>query len=237
MEASILIVDDDVQLGELLGTRLSAEGFEVAHARDGAHGIALVQEWRPDLVILDALMPGMDGWEACREIRQISRVPIIFLSCITGEKEKVRGLDLGADDYLGKPFSSSELLARIRAVLRRSEATAAAGGDSLYVDGALTIDLARREAKSDRGAAALTLIEARILGCLIGHMGEVVPQERLIRRVWGSDAGGSPDESLRQHIHHLRQKLEPDPRHPQRLVTRRGNGYQLRRLAPTGKQL
>ncbi|HNS52276.1 MAG TPA: response regulator transcription factor [Anaerolineae bacterium] len=234
MEASILIVDDDLQMGELLSAKLSSEGFDVAHARDGARGIAMVQEWQPDLVILDALMPGMDGWEACREIRRISRVPVIFLSCVTGEKEKVRGLNLGADDYIGKPFSSSELLARIRAVLRRSELTAAGGDGSLYVDGDLTIDLARREAESGGGAAALTLIEARILDCLIGYVGQVVPQERLIRRVWGGDAEGSRDESLRQHIRHLRQKLEPDPRHPQRLVTRRGNGYQLRRLVPEG---
>jgi len=228
MEASILIVDDDVQLGELLGDRLTSEGFRVALAHDGIEGLAALRELDPDVVVLDARMPRMDGWETCREMRRISEVPIVFLSCVTEEKDKVRGLELGADDYIGKPFSSVELVARIRAVLRRSQAKAPRQEESLYVDGELAIDLARREARSCRGPVELTLTELQILSCLIGHKGEVVPRERLLVTVWGNRSKAS-DDSLRQHIHHLRQKIEHDPQHPRRIVTRRGEGYQLRR--------
>ena len=237
MEASILIVDDDLQLGQLLAARLASEGFGVAHASDGPAGIAMVEERKPDLVILDALMPGMDGWEACQQIRKMSRVPIIFLSCVTEEKDKVRGLDLGADDYIGKPFSSIELVARIRAVLRRTEGKTLPPEGSPYVDGELTIDLSRGEAQSGNGRVMLTRIEVQILACLIGRDGEVMPREQLIRQVWGSDASALLDDNLRQHVHHLRQKLEPDARHPLRLVTRRGEGYQLRRLWARSRHL
>ncbi len=230
MEASILIVDDDIQLGELLGDRLTSEGFRVAHAHDGVEGLAALREQEPDVVILDALMPRMDGWEACREMRRISEVPIIFLSCVTEEKDKVRGLELGADDYIGKPFSSIELVARIRAVLRRSQVKAPRREESLYVDGELAVDLAHREAQSCRGPVELTLTEMRILFCLIGHEGEVVPREQMLIRVWGNTSNAS-DDSLRQHIHHLRHKIEHDPQHPERIVTRRGEGYQLRRVS------
>lgn len=234
MEASILIVDDDLQLGEVLGARLASEGFEASYVGDGPTGIALVEERRPDLVILDARMPGMDGWETCREIRKRSEVPIIFLSCVTEEKEKVLSLNLGADDYIGKPFSSVELVARIRAVLRRSGARRPADGP--YVDGELVIDLARREVKSAQGPIALTPTEAQILACLIGQSGEVVPRERLITLAAGEE-GQMSDDSLRQHIHHIRQKIERDPRRPKRIVTRRGDGYQLRRQMPRGAHL
>lgn len=230
MEASVLIVDDDVQLGELLGDRLTSEGFRVALAHDGTEGLAALREQEPDVVVLDARMPRMDGWETCREMRQISKVPIIFLSCVTEEKDKVRGLELGADDYIGKPFSSIELVARIRAVLRRSQARAPRPEESLYVDGELTVDLVRREAHSCRGPVALTRTEMQILSCLIGHEGEVVPREQLLIKIWGNRSNASGD-SLRQHMHHLRHKIELDPQHPKRIVTRRGEGYQLRRVS------
>jgi len=230
MEASILIVDDDAQLGELLGDRLTSEGFRVAHARDGMEGLAALREKEPDIVVLDARMPRMDGWETCREMRRISEVPIIFLSCVTEEKDKVRGLELGADDYIGKPFSSIELVARIRAVLRRNQAKGPQPEPSLYVDGELAIDLTRREARSCWGPVLLTPTELQILTCLIEHEGEIVPRERLLVRVWGNTSNAS-DDSLRQHIHHLRQKIEHDPQHPGRIVTRRGEGYQLRRAS------
>jgi len=229
METTILIVDDDIQFGELLSSKLRSEGFGVLHAHDGAEGIEVVRERRPDLVVLDALMPRMDGWEACREIRKTSEVPIIFLSCIQEEKDKVRGLDLGADDYIGKPFGSSELLARIRAVLRREGPKSPRREEKIYVDGELVIDLARREAQLGGDPVTLTATETRILASLVRHEGEVVPQERLLAEVWGQVDGPSGD-TVRQHIHHLRQKLEPDPRRPRRIVTRRAEGYQLRRL-------
>jgi two-component system KDP operon response regulator KdpE len=224
MAAMILAVDDDRTLLHFLKEYLEREGFEILTAERGQEGLRLFFQRRPDIVILDVMMPGMDGWEVCARLREMAETPVILLTAKTSEADKLRGFRLGVDDYLTKPFSLAELAARVRAVLAR---TATARGEAATLQlGSLVVDIRKREVRLEDKLLDLTPTEFRLLATLGKRQGEAVSQEDLIKEVWGEDriGGGS---ALRRYIWFLRQKLETDPDHPQRLLTVRGYGYRL----------
>jgi two-component system KDP operon response regulator KdpE len=223
VQATILIVEDDIELACLVRENLQASGLQVLLAADGAAGVQLVQKHHPDLVLLDIMMPRMDGWEACRCIRAISDVPIVILSGKRDEVDKVRGLQLGADDYMVKPFSMTELLARIEAVLRRYNHSPEPV-HVLHIDDWLTVDRVRKQAFVDGQAVDLSDTEYKLLTCFLEEPGHVLTQQKLLTQVWGWEYA---DESgyLKVYIHRLRNKIEPDPQNPRYILTARGRGY------------
>ncbi len=221
----ILIVDDDPTLLRFVADYLAKEGFSVGTADRGQAALRTFYAERPDLVVLDVMMPGMDGWEVCARIRELADTPIILLTAKTGEADKLRGFRLGADDYVTKPFSLAELGARVRALLTRT-ANRSGAQAVIYRVGPLTIDLGRREAALDGRPLDLTPTEFRLLAALAAHAGQAVSQSELITEAWGDyrQEGGS---ALRRYIWFLRQKIEADPNAPRRLLTVRGYGYRL----------
>jgi two-component system KDP operon response regulator KdpE len=222
----VLVVEDDPAIREVLRTLLESQQFRVVLANTGARACIDARAHRPDVVLVDLGLPDRDGQAVIRDIRTHSTVPIIVLSARTAEPEKVAALDNGADDYVTKPFSAGELLARVRAALRRSVRTAEQS--ETVVLGDTTVDLARREARGPGGSVHLTPLEYRILGCLARNRGLVVKQDDLIREVWGAAHASDDTRGLRAYVKMIRQKLEPDPRRPQYLVTEVGLGYRLR---------
>jgi DNA-binding response OmpR family regulator len=227
MDATILLVDDEPLLRESLTFSLEQEGFAVMTAEDGVTALELAAGRTPDLVVLDVMLPGLDGWEVCRRLRQRSRVPVVMLSARAAEIDKVLGLEIGADDYLTKPFSTRELIARIRANLRRvlldRERAAEEGVITL---GDISVDLARHEVRVRGAAVELSPKEFLLLRELMTHPGQVLSRDTLIDRVWGSEFNGDL-KTLGVHIHWLREKIERDPAHPQTILTVRGAGYRL----------
>lgn len=221
----ILIVEDDAGIRGILRTLLESQRYRVVEAESATRGAIEARAHRPDLVIVDLGLPDRDGLSLIREIRGYSPLPILVLSARTMEADKIAALDAGADDYVSKPFSTPEMLARVRAALRRN----ARGGEQLPVLrlGAVTLDLTRREAQGADGALHLTPLEFRVLDCLARHAGMIVTQAQLIREAWGPDRLGD-SRGLRSYIKMLRQKLEPDPRQPRYLITEAGIGYRLR---------
>lgn len=220
----VLIVEDEESYREALAYMLGREGFDVVTAADGAAGLAEFDRHGADIVLLDLMMPGLSGTEVCRQLRQRSTVPIIMVTARDDEIDKVVGLELGADDYVTKPFSHRELLARIRAVLRR-------GGDiDLLPDvieaGAIRMDVERHEVWVDGRPVRLALKEFELLEFLLRNAGRVLTRGQLIDRIWGADYVGDT-KTLDVHIKRLRGKIEPDPAHPVRLTTVRGLGYKL----------
>jgi len=228
MGVRVLLIDDDQRLIELLASYLEQNGVTVTGAPDGARGLAALEAGAFDAVLLDVMMPGMTGLEACKRIRQKSKIPIIMLTAKGDETDRVVGLEIGADDYVAKPFSPRELLARLRAVLRRASPDAVA--DRLQV-GAIAIDAPSREVKVAGKLVELTGIEFDILLALARRAGRVVPRESLL-----SDAGRSDvvvgERTVDVHISHLRQKLGDDPRTPKLIKTVRGVGYILAKDTP-----
>jgi two-component system KDP operon response regulator KdpE len=222
----VLVVEDDPAIREVLRTLLESQQFRVVLADTGARACIDARAHRPDVVLVDLGLPDRDGQAVIRDIRTHSTVPIIVLSARTAEPEKVAALDNGADDYVTKPFSAGELLARVRAALRRSVRTAEQS--ETVVLGDTTVDLARREARGPGGSVHLTPLEYRILGCLARNRGLVVKQDDLIREVWGAAHASDDTRGLRAYVKMIRQKLEPDPRRPQYVVTEVGLGYRLR---------
>ena len=222
----ILVVDDEPRYVRLIEANLKTEGFDVLKAYDGESGIEQVVAQSPDLVLLDIMMPGMDGFATCNRIREFSNVPIIVVTAKGDERDRVRGLNLGADDYIVKPFSATELLARVRAVLRR--AARSADGyqqENIYHDN-LRIELARAEVILDNKVVYLSATEYRILLQLARNIGKVVSAEQLLRDVWGEEYM-KDKEILWVSISRLRQKLELDPHQPRHIVTRSGIGYTM----------
>ena len=220
----ILVIDDDPGLTDLLSEYLQARGLAVVTAPDGERGLERLRSGGIDLVILDVMMPGKDGFEVCREIRAGSSVPVIMLTARGDDLDRIIGLELGADDYLPKPFNPRELLARIRAVLRRqgaapnaTEAISAAG---------VRLDPERREVQVDGEPVELTTTEFEILRVLVGSAGRVVPRERLMELARGPDWAAF-ERSVDVHVSHLRRKLGDDPRAPRRIKTVRGVGYMV----------
>ncbi len=221
----VLAVDDDKTLLKFLREYLEGEKYEVVTADRGKKALKLFYEQRPDLVVLDVMMPGMDGWEVCARIRELANTPVIMLTAKTSEADKLRGFRLGIDDYLTKPFSLAELGARIKAVLVRS-ATASADAKDMLVVGSLEVDVRKREATLGGDPLPLTPTEFRLLLSLAERQGEAVSQEELISTVWG-DLRQKQDSALRRYIWFLRQKIEDDAGEPKRLLTVRGYGYRL----------
>lgn len=222
-QRTILVVDDDNSLRELVRINLEHEGYRVEQARNGLECLTAVREHRPDLVVLDIHMPEMDGVEACAKIREFSQLPILMLTARVKSQDVVTGLDSGADDYLGKPFNMDELLARIRALLRRTPAAhrpLSAGADEIQ------IDQQKREVRVRNELVDLTPTEYQLLLILAEHAGSVVEHEKLLRAVWGQEYTRDNDY-LKVYIWHLRRKLEQDPRNPTLLLTEWGVGYRL----------
>ena len=223
---TVLVVDDEPKVARLIRHTLAADGFEVLHAPDGLAGVEMVETERPDLVLLDVMMPRLDGMQACRRIREISAVPVIMLTAVGLEAERVRGLDLGADDYVVKPFSPTELAARVRAVLRRTRPEAQ-GEPATFDDGTLRIDFARRAVALAGAPVGLSRTEFRLLRVLAEAPGRVFLHEELRSRVWGAEYGAS-DEQLRTYVKYLRRKIEPRPARPRYVLNQPGVGYLFR---------
>jgi len=225
--ATLLVVEDEIQIRRFLRPAIEASGQRLVEASTGAEGILQVSQCNPDLVILDLGLPDTDGLEVIRRVREWSRVPIIILSARGQEQDKVAALDAGADDYLTKPFSVGELMARIRVALRHAASTTATPGATTVSFGDVTLDLTRREVRRKGEIVHLTPIEYKLLAVLVRHAGLVMTQRQLLKEVWGP---GHAEEGhyLRIFIHQLRQKLEDNPSRPRHLITEAGVGYRLR---------
>ncbi len=222
-QRQILIVDDEPGLRELLSINLEHEGFGVLEAESGTQCLQIVREQQPDMVILDVMMPDMDGWEACRRLREFSRIPILMLTARVQSADVVTGLDSGADDYLLKPFNMDELMARIRALLRRIPSN---NQPVLIADGAISIDKQKREVTVRGETIDFTPTEYDLLLLLAENAGTVLDHETLLRGVWGQEYTKDNDY-LKVYIWHLRRKIEEDPRDPKLLLTEWGIGYRL----------
>ncbi len=223
MSDKLLLVDDDPTLLRLLGEYLRHE-FEVVTAPGGVEALREAYRIRPDLVVLDVMMPGMDGWETCARLRELSNVPIILLTAKSAEADKLRGFKLGVDDYVTKPFSFAELAARIQAVLARSRANQPSDR-RVYTLGSLVVDMDRRTVELNGQPVTLTPTEFRLLECLVQKEGQAVAEETLAQEVWGNykeDPG-----AVRRYIWLLRKKIEDDPSNPTRILTMRGFGYRM----------
>ena len=228
---TVLVVEDDLTLLETLEYNLAAEGYEVITAADGLTALEIAREEEPDLIVLDLMLPGLDGFEVCRILRQEMNVPILMLTARVDEVDRVVGLEMGADDYLTKPFSMRELLARVKALLRRvrlireelAEEQGKVGPEQL-VFGDLVIDLDRRDVRVGGESIRLKPQEYELLVFLARHPGIALSRDLLLERVWGWDyAGGS--RTVDVHVRWLREKIEVDPADPERIVTVRGVGY------------
>ncbi|HET9399868.1 MAG TPA: response regulator transcription factor [Candidatus Acidoferrales bacterium] len=220
---TILVVDDEPQIRRVMRTALSAQGYAVAEAKSGEEALDQVRDSRPDLVLLDVNMPGMTGLDACREIRSGSDVPIVMLTVRNSERDKVSALDAGADDYVVKPFGIEELLARIRAALRR-----AAPSDAVprFVSGDLSVDFESRQVRVRGKDVRLTPKEFELLRFLVFNRGKAVAHRKLLQTVWGPDYGDET-EYLRVFINQLRKKIERDPHNPKFLKTEPWVGYRF----------
>jgi len=223
---NILVVDDDRDIADIIGYSLRKEGHRPMLAYSGEEALALAERSRPDLVVLDVMLPGLNGFDVCRKLRERGPIPVILLTARGEEADRVWGLDIGADDYVTKPFSHRELLARIRAVARRSTAALTPDQGSVSV-GALEIDFGAHVITMRGGSVDLTPKEYDILHCLALNAGRVVPHERLLAFAWGNEALDSDVDQLKVHVRHLREKLERNPSAPEYLTTVRGVGYKL----------
>lgn len=219
----VLVVDDDVKTVELVKLYLNRDGYRVLTAYDGVEALRLVREGHPDLVVLDLMLPGIDGLQVCRTLRDESDVPIIMLTAKTTDQDKLRGLDLGADDYVTKPFSPRELAARVRAVLRRIPGER---GPKEIKHGELTVNFLKHEAFLSNKPLKLTTVEFKLLGILAKEPGRVFSRAELIEKALGYDFEGF-DRTIDVHILNLRRKLERDPSHPKYIQTVYGAGYKL----------
>ena len=220
----ILVADDDRDMVDMLSYWLKGHGYDVVRAFDGEQAIKRWRETLPDLVILDIQMPKLDGFEVCRQMRTETNSMVLILTAHDHEDHEVRGLELGADDYLRKPFSPRQLLARIKALMRRSTTTRGATNSSAVKVGPMTLDAMRHEVVRDGVKVRLSPTESRLLHLLISHTGQVLTTDMIIERVWGYDEAG--DSGLvKTHIRHIRQKVEPDPNSPQFIMTVPGVGY------------
>jgi two-component system KDP operon response regulator KdpE len=225
-ERRVLVVDDEPHLLHAVQLYLEDEGFTVMTASDGQAALRKVREQIPDAIVMDVEMPGMDGFETLQELRKVSSAPVIMLTVRGEESDKVRGLRLGADDYLTKPFSQRELVERIRAVLRRAEMPAAVPRTEIEVDRDLTIDFSRNEVFLKGQRVQLTPTEYRLLYQLVSNPGRVMTTESLLTRVWGWEYR-EEEHYVRLYVSYLRQKIEPDPSHPKYILTEKGLGYRF----------
>ncbi len=224
--SKVLLIEDEEDLGAALEYQLQREGYEVERATDGLAGLDKFKSRGADLVLLDLMLPGMQGEDVCKEIRRSSGVPIVMLTARDQELDKVLGLELGADDYVTKPFSTRELVARIKAVLRRSNGNGLRDVDAALEGGGIRLDPERFEVTVRGAPVHLTRKEFEVLELLMDNAGRVITRESLIDQVWGSDYFGDT-RTLDVHVKRLRTKCEPDPRNPQHIITVRGLGYKF----------
>jgi DNA-binding response OmpR family regulator len=225
--ARILLVDDEQSIQTLLSYPLRKDGYHVTSALDGGEALRRFDEGRFDLVILDVMLPRLGGVEVCRQLRSRSQVPIIMLTAKGSETDKVAGLEVGADDYITKPFSMREFRSRVKAALRRSRMGAEALEEGAIEHGALTIDFDRRMVTLGEEEVRVTYVEFEILGALARSPGRVLTRETLLEHVWGDSDYRDP-RTVDVHIRHLREKLEKEPKEPEYLFTVRGVGYRFR---------
>ena len=224
----ILLVDDEQPIQKLLSYPLEKDGYEVVPAHDGQEALQAFDQQPFDLVVLDIMLPKVDGLEVCRQLRARSSVPIIMLTAKAEEIDKVLGLELGADDYITKPFSMREFRSRVRAALRRAEMGSQLDGDEEPLErGEMRIDFAKRTVELRGDPVQLTYVEFEILAVLAGHPGRVYTRDMLLDRIWG-DSAFRDQRTIDVHIRHLREKLESDPKNPGYLLTVRGVGYRFK---------
>ncbi|MCS7186121.1 MAG: response regulator transcription factor [Armatimonadetes bacterium] len=226
MNERILIVEDELPLAQAIAYALKREGFQVRTASDGQEGLRLALTEKPDLVILDLMLPKLDGWEVCRTLRAKSKVPILILTARGEEQEKVLGLELGADDYVVKPFSMRELIARVRALLRRAKMVAFGEEPEVLQSGNLTIYVSEHRVELDGKELTLAPREFALLKVLMLNKGRVLSREQLLELAWGQSEF-IDQHTVDVHVHWLREKIEPDPKNPRRIVTVRGVGYRF----------
>lgn len=221
----ILLIEDEDDIVRLLEFRFQQEGYQVLSAANGVEGLRILQQEHPHLVVLDVMMPRMNGWETCKRIREYSDVPIIMLTALGQEMDKVRGLELGADDYVTKPFSLAEVIARVRAALRRGRQPLS-DTMTVQIDERLTVDRAQRQVIVNGERTELSPTEFRVLDCFLDNPGRILTHQSLLTQVWGWEYIDETDY-LKVYIHHLRRKIEQNPGKPCYIVTERGLGYRF----------
>ncbi|MBI3537104.1 MAG: response regulator transcription factor [Chloroflexi bacterium] len=226
--AKILVVDDEPHLVKLVRTNLEAQHYKVIAALDGPTGLAMAEKEGPDLIILDIMLPGMDGFDVLQKIREFSAVPVILLTAKDQEVDVVKGLHLGADDYVRKPFSVHELLARVEAVLRRASQSEDVMARPPFVSGEFAMDFQARRVTVKNKDVKMGPTEYKLLSQLVRNAGRVMLHADLLRKVWGPEYGGET-EYLRVYISYLRNKVEEDPAHPKYILTEHGVGYYFKR--------
>jgi DNA-binding response OmpR family regulator len=232
--ARVLVVDDDPTVSEVVARYLERDGYQVDTVGDGRAALDHALAAPPDLVVLDRMLPGVDGLEVCRRLRALAPVPIIILTARGQESDRIAGLELGADDYVAKPFSTKELVARVRAVLRRARGPLAPSGTDaprIYVDGDLEVDIAARQARLGGEVVALTAREFELLAFLVRHPHRAFRREEILDGVWGYRYGDTSTVTV--HVRRLREKVEPDPTAPVRIATVWGVGYRWEGVAST----
>ena len=224
----VLLIDDSETERAIVASRLEQHGFVVSTAVDGTEGMRKLYDLKPDLILLDVVMPGIDGWQVLQRVREVSEVPVIMLTGRDTELERVRGLRGGADDYIGKPFSASELVARVEAALRRAQTDKEI--KDIYDDGEVAIDFTAREVRIRGELVALTPLEFKLLTTLTEHAGQVLSRDQLLEHVWG-DAFARGGDEVKLYVRYLRLKVERDPANPVLIETVRGFGYRYRAAA------
>jgi two-component system KDP operon response regulator KdpE len=225
MPEKILVIDDDETTVQLISILLERRNYEVIKAFRAEDGLRKAYRSHPDLVLLDVMMPDMDGWEVCRRLRELSDVPIVFLTARSEIRDVVRGLEMGADDYIVKPYDNDELIARVRAHLRRSP-TPAVSEELVFDGGQFRVNFLNREVKVRNRTVHLTPKEFNLLGVLVRNAGRVITRTDLVKEAWGPEYADAID-SLKLYIHYLRQKIEEDPQRPEYILTSRGVGYRF----------
>ena len=225
---TVLVVDDESRMVEFIAMNLELEGFRVVRAANGSEALEKASKEHPDLVLLDIMMPEMDGFETLEELRETTSVPVIFLTAKSEEVDRIKGLDLGADDYIAKPFSPRELVSRIRAVLRRTE-PAAMTNSEIVVDNELRVNFDQRKVIVRGQEVRLRPTEYRLLYQLVTNAGKLLTHEVLLSRVWGAEYRDE-DQYVRLYITYLRQKIEKDPKNPRYILSERGLGYRFKEL-------
>jgi len=228
---TILIVDDEPRLVQSIQMHLEMEGFRIISANNGYQALEKVVRETPDLVILDVMMPDMDGLLTLKKIREVSQIPVIFLSVKGEEFDRVRGLDLGADDYMTKPYSPRELISRIKAVLRRTEPKGITGGSEIVIDPDLRFNLDQRKVTVRGREVILRPTEYRLLYQLVTNPGKLLTHQMLLSRVWGPEYRDD-DQYVRLYVGYLRQKIEEDPKNPKYILNERGLGYRFKEFTP-----
>ena len=221
----VLVIEDDQTLAEVVATYLEREGFAVEVATDGGSGLARAISTQPDLVVLDLMLPVLDGFEVCRRLRQVVPIPVIMLTARGEEDDRIAGLELGADDYLTKPFSPRELTARVKAVLRRAAGGLASSSGTAYEAGPIALDVVAHEVRRSGDLLALTAKEFDLLAHFMAHPRRAFRREELLEQVWGWTYGDTATVTV--HVRRLREKVEQDPSRPRHLCTVRGVGYRF----------